>query len=165
MTGKEVSMRIEAGCEVGLEYVMKLEDGRVLDASPPDAPLKYVHGQGQIFRGLERALEGLAEGETREILLRPEEAFGERDPAGVDVVPRSAFPADVELDRGQELLLQGPDGDAIPFSVVDVRGDEVVVDLNHPLAGKTLRFEVTVREVRRTSDMEWIGESTAPAHP
>jgi FKBP-type peptidyl-prolyl cis-trans isomerase SlyD len=159
-------MRIESGCEVGLDYVMRLEDGRVLDASSPEAPFRYVHGQGQIFRGLERALEGLAEGDSREIVLRPEEAFGARDSAGIEVVPRRAFPDDVELDRGQELLLQGPDGETIPFSIVEVQGEEVVVDLNHPLAGKTLRFEVTVREVRPGSDdVDWIGESTAPAHP
>jgi FKBP-type peptidyl-prolyl cis-trans isomerase SlyD len=158
-------MRIEAGCEVGLEYVMRLEDGRVLDASSPEAPLRYVHGEGQIFRGLERALDGLEEGDHREIVLRADEAFGARDPAGIDVVPRSAFPDDVELDRGQELMLQGPDGETIPFSIVDVKGDEVIIDLNHPLAGKALRFDVTVREVRRASDVDWVGESTAPAHP
>jgi FKBP-type peptidyl-prolyl cis-trans isomerase SlyD len=158
-------MRIEAGCEVGLEYVMRLEDGRVLDASSPEAPLRYVHGDGQIFRGLERALDGLEEGDHREIVLRADEAFGARDPAGIDVVPRSAFPDDVELDRGQELMLQGPDGETIPFSIVDVKGDEVIIDLNHPLAGKALRFDVTVREVRRASDVDWVGESTAPAHP
>jgi FKBP-type peptidyl-prolyl cis-trans isomerase SlyD len=158
-------MRIEAGCEVGLEYVMRLEDGRVLDASSPEAPLRYVHGEGQIFRGLERALDGLEEGDYREIVLRADEAFGARDPAGIDVVPRSAFPDDVELDRGQELMLQGPDGETIPFSIVDVKGDEVIIDLNHPLAGKSLRFDVTVREVRPASDVDWVGESTAPAHP
>lgn len=158
-------MRIEAGCDVGLEYVMKLEDGRVLDASSPEAPLRYVHGEGQIFRGLERALEGLEEGDHREIVLRPEEAFGPRDPAGIDVVPRSAFPDDVELARGQELLLQAPDGDTIPFSILEVKGDEVIVDLNHPLAGKTLVFDVTVRHVSAPSDVDWVGESFAPAHP
>ena len=158
-------MRIEAGCDVRLYYFMMLEDGRVLDASSPNAPLRYMHGEGQIFHGLERALEGLEQGERREVVLRPDEAFGPRDPAGIDTVPRSAFPDDVELERGQELLLQAPDGDTIPFSIVDVRGDEVIIDLNHPLAGKTLRFELTVREVRRVSDVSWIGESTAPAHP
>ncbi|HET7754574.1 MAG TPA: peptidylprolyl isomerase [Anaeromyxobacteraceae bacterium] len=158
-------MRIEAGCQVGLDYVMRLDDGRILDASSPGAPLTYMHGEGQIFHGLERALEGLQVGDRREVVLRPEEAFGPRDPAGIDTVPRSAFPDDVELDRGQELMLQAPDGDMIPFSIVEVRDDDVIVDLNHPLAGKTLRFEVTVREVRRATDASWLGESPAPAHP
>lgn len=158
-------MRIAPGCEVGLDYVMRLEDGRVLDASSPHAPLRYVHGEGQIFRSLERALEGLEEGARRQIVLPPEEAFGEHDPAGIDTVPRRAFPEDVELERGQELMLQGPDGDVIPFSIVEVQGDQVVIDLNHPLAGKTLHFDVTVREVRPVGEVDWIGESTAPAHP
>jgi FKBP-type peptidyl-prolyl cis-trans isomerase SlyD len=158
-------MRIEAGCEVRLEYVLRLPDGTVLDASSREAPLRYVHGQGHIFRGLERALEGMREGEQRTVVLAPSDAFGDRDPAGVDVLPRSAFPGDVELAKGEELVLQGEDGDAVPFSIVDVQDDEVVVDLNHPLAGKTLHVEVTVREVRPAPDRAWIGESTAPAHP
>ena len=159
-------MRIEPGCVVGIEYVMKLDDGQVLDASSPDAPLTYVHGEGQLLPGLERALTGLERGDRREIVLSPHEAFGERDPAGVDTVPRAAFPDDVELTDGQELMLEGPEGDAIPFSVLGVDGEDVIVDLNHPLAGKTLRVTVVVRDVREGDHRHaWIGEVDAPAHP
>ena len=100
---------------MGLDYVLRLDDGQVVDASSPEAPLVYVHGEGQILPRLEHALEGLREGDRRELLLDPGEgvrARGRR--ARIEELPRAAFPADAELAPGQEVVLEGPDGETAP---------------------------------------------------
>jgi FKBP-type peptidyl-prolyl cis-trans isomerase SlyD len=147
-------MRIGPGSTVAFDYVLRLDDGAVLDASSPEAPLTIVFGEGQVLPGLERALAGLAPGDRREVVLAPGEAFGDLDPRAVEVVPRSAFPEDVELAPGRELVLEGPGGETVRFGVTAVEGDHVLVDLNHPLAGRTLRLEVTVREVRAADPLD-----------
>jgi FKBP-type peptidyl-prolyl cis-trans isomerase SlyD len=145
-------MRIREGCLVGLDYVLRLDDGQVVDASSPEAPLVYVHGEGQILARLEHALEGLREGDRRELLLDPGEGVGEGPQRAIEELPRAAFPASAELAPGQEVVLEGPDGEKLPLVVVAVDGNRVAVDLS--LAGRRLRLEVTVREVRAPPEAE-----------
>jgi len=147
-------MKIVNGSVVGIDYSLHLGDGQVVDASPPGNPLTYLHGEGQIVPGLESALEGLSVGEAKQVVVAPAEGYGEHDPRGVQEVPRGAFPPDFEPQVGMELTAEGEDGQAVPFSIREVRPDNVVIDLNHPLAGKTLHFDVTVREVRAATPEE-----------
>lgn len=141
-------MKVGKGSVVSVDYELHLGDGKVVDASAPGEPMAYIHGEGQIVPGLERALEGMATGEAKKVVVPPEDGYGPHDARGVQEVPRDAFPADVQPAVGMELMAQGPGGEAVPFVVRELKPASVVIDLNHPLAGKTLHFAVTVREIR-----------------
>ena len=147
-------MKVEKGSVVSVDYELHLGDGKLVDSSEPGAPLSYLHGEGQIVPGLESALEGLSAGDARRVVVAPAEGYGEHDARGVQEVPRDAFPSGVEPQVGMELVAQGPQGEAVPFVVREVKPETVVIDLNHPLAGKTLHFAVTVRDVRAATAEE-----------
>ena len=149
-------MRIEPNAHVTLDYTLRDEAGAVLDASdrPGGEPIVYVHGYGMLVPGLEAGLAGLAEGEEREILVVPEEGFGERDEALVMEVDLAGLPEQRGMVAGDELLLDGGDGEEVAMRVLEVRSDAVVVDANHPLAGLTLRYSVKARRVRQSTRAE-----------
>ena len=147
-------MKIASGSVVGIDYSLHLGDGEVVDSSEAGDPLTYLHGEGQIVPGLESALEGLEPGATRKVVVSPEQGYGARDARGVQEVPRSAFPKDFEPRPGLELTAEGEDGEPVPFVIREVKPESVVIDLNHPLAGATLHFDVTVREVRAATAEE-----------
>jgi len=144
-------MKIAKGHVVAIDYSLHLGDGKVVDASSPGDPLSYLHGEGQIVPGLEKALEGLAAGEAKQVVVSPEDGYGVSDPGAVQEVPRGAFPPELQPQIGMELVAQGPNGEPVPFVVKDVKLETVVIDMNHPLAGKTLHFDVTVKEIRAAS--------------
>jgi FKBP-type peptidyl-prolyl cis-trans isomerase SlyD len=139
---------------VALEYKLHLGDGEVIDESEPGQPLSYLHGGGQIVPGLEGALEGMGVGDAKKVVVSPAEGYGEHESAGLQEVPRSMFPPDAELRPGMRLAAQTDGGEVIPIGIREVKGETVLVDLNHPLAGKTLHFDVTVREVRAATEEE-----------
>jgi FKBP-type peptidyl-prolyl cis-trans isomerase SlyD len=147
-------MKIANGSVVSIDYKLHLGDGVVVDASGEGEPLTYLHGEGQIVPGLERELAGLAAGDSRKVVVPPADGYGDRNPQGLQRVERKAFPTGVELTVGMELSAVGPNGEVVPFVVHEVQADHVVVDLNHPLAGKTLHFDVTIREVRAATPEE-----------
>ena len=147
-------MRIEKGRVVDIDYSLHLGDGKVVDQSGPGEPLTYLHGEGEIVPGLESALEGAEVGERKQVVVPPGSGYGDRDPGGIQRVPRQAFPAGFQPEVGMELSAQGPEGDEVPFVIQNVEPDAVTIDLNHPLAGKTLHFDVTVREVREATPDE-----------
>jgi FKBP-type peptidyl-prolyl cis-trans isomerase SlyD len=147
-------MKVGKGSVVSLDYELHLGDGKVIDASSPGEPMSYIQGEGQIVPGLERALEGLSAGEAKQVVVPPEDGYGEHDARGVQEVPRNAFPQDVQLAAGMELMAQGNQGESVPFVIREVKLESVVIDLNHPLAGKTLHFNVTVRDVRAATEDE-----------
>jgi FKBP-type peptidyl-prolyl cis-trans isomerase SlyD len=147
-------MKIASGSVVGIDYSLHLGDGKVIDASSPGEPMTYLHGEGQIVPGLESALEGLSAGDNKQVVLAPGEGYGEHDPGGVQEVPRGAFPPGFDAQAGMELTAEGPNGEPVPFTIREVRPETILIDLNHPLAGKTLHFDVTVREVRSATPEE-----------
>ncbi len=147
-------MKVANGNVVGIDYSLHLGDGEVVDASSPGEPLTYLHGEGQIVPGLESALEGLDVGAQKQVVVAPADGYGEHDPRGLQEVPKKAFPPDFDPQPGMELTAEGPQGEPVPFVVREVKPDSVVIDLNHPLAGKTLHFDITVREVRAATDEE-----------
>jgi FKBP-type peptidyl-prolyl cis-trans isomerase SlyD len=151
---EEATMKVGKGSVVSVDYELHLGDGKVVDASAPGTPMAYIHGEGQIVPGLERALEGLESGEAKQVVVAPEDGYGEHDARGLQEVPRSAFPADMQPQPGMELVAQGPNGEAVPFVIREVKLESIVIDLNHPLAGKTLHFAVTVRDVRAATEEE-----------
>lgn len=151
---------VAAGKVVTLHYVLRDPSGNQLDSSGDDEPIQYLHGVGMIVPGLEEGLAGKRQGEKTEITVSPEDGYGERDPRGIQKVSRDTFPPDAPLEAGLEFEAEGPDGDPILATVVSIEGDSVTIDLNHPLAGMTLCFDVTIHEVR-----EATAEELAHGHP
>ena len=130
------------------------EAGELVDTVEPDEPVIYVHGYGELIPGLEERLAGAAVGEHRTISVPPEEAFGLRDPSALLEIDRHDFPAGRDVAVGDEIVAEGPDGIAAVHRVLEIGHDAIVVDLNHPLAGQTVRFEVDVCAIRPATDEE-----------
>ena len=158
-------MEIAKDRVVSIEYKLHLGDGNLIDESDPGDPLVYLHGYEEIVPGLEKALEGKKTGDSLKVQVSPEEGYGEIDPDGVEEVPRDEFPPDMELEEGGIVTATDEDGDDVEFLVKMLNEKTVVVDFNHPLGGKTLHFEVTVREVRAATAEELEhGHAHAPGH-
>ena len=133
---------IQSGSTVELEYTLKDGTGAIISSNTGQAPLRYVHGQHQIPPGLERALSGLHAGDRKAVTVAPEDGFGPIDPEAITEVPKESLPSDA-LVVGTALIAKGPQGER-PVRVKEVREKSVVLDLNHPLAGQTLHFDVQV---------------------
>ncbi len=132
---------------VSIDYTLTDEDGNIIDSSEGQAPLAYLHGAGNIIPGLESALEGRTVGDAFDVVVPAADAYGERDPELVQPVPRDRFPEDAQIEAGSQFQAETAAGPRT-ITVVEVKDDEVVVDANHPLAGKPLNFKVQVVEVR-----------------
>lgn len=146
-------MKIANDVVVSLAYQVKNEDGALVDESTKDAPLQYLHGHKNLIVGLENALEGREKGESFEVTVAPEDAYGEYHEAMVQRVPANVFQGVDQIEVGMRFLAdtdQGP----IPVEVTEVDGDEVVVDGNHMLAGQTLTFTVDVVDMREATEEE-----------
>ncbi len=147
-------MKIGPQKVVTMDYTLRLGSGEVVDSSEGRAPLSFIFGQGELITGLEKELEGLEEGIEKEIILAPEDGYGERDPEMVTVLPIERFPEDLELKAGIILYAKGPDGRALPFRVTQIKEGLVTIDFNHPLAGETLYFTVKIRRIREATEEE-----------
>jgi FKBP-type peptidyl-prolyl cis-trans isomerase SlyD len=141
---------------VTIDYTIRLDDGRIVETSVADggAPLLYLHGRSQIVPGVEKAIEGAEPGSVMEVDVVPEDAYGARDPAGVFMVPRAAFPPGETVGPGMAFSATRLDGKQMTFHVLEVREDTVVIDTNHPLAGRMLHISVAVRAVRDATEEE-----------
>lgn len=146
-------MQIQNGHVVEIEYTLRDDDNDVIDSSEGEAPLTYLHGVGQIVPGLERALVGKTIGDALKVSVPPEEGYGMWQADHVVVVPRSRLPASPDPEVGMELEASGPQGEFV-LRVIEIEGENVTLDGNHPLAGRTLHFEVTVRGVREATPEE-----------
>ncbi|HEY8944224.1 MAG TPA: peptidylprolyl isomerase [Polyangiaceae bacterium] len=145
-------MQIEARKVITIDYTLTDDSGEVLDSSEDDGPLSYLHGFGNIVPGLEAALEGKNPGDTLQVTVAPVDGYGERDEKLVQAIPRNRFPkGDIEV--GMRFSADSAAGPRM-LTVVAVDQKEVTVDGNHPLAGQTLSFDVTVREVREATEEE-----------
>jgi FKBP-type peptidyl-prolyl cis-trans isomerase SlyD len=146
-------MRVADKSAVTLSYALHLGDGVIVEKSEPEEPLSYLHGFGQIVPGLEKALEGLSAGESKRVVVPPEEGYGVRDETRIQVVPQAAFEGET-VAVGDEFTAIGPDGMPTPMKIVAVAGDRVTIDLNHPLAGATLHFSIDILGVREATEEE-----------
>jgi len=162
-------MRIEKGRVVRMHYTLRDESGMRIESSGGTDPLTYLHGFGHLIPGLERTLDGSQAGLRTSVTIRPQDAYGEKDPQAVIRAAREDFPDGLTLEPGVEVQAETPDG-PLTFTVVAVRGDEAVLDANHPLAGKTLTFDVEVLDVREATADELAhghvhGAGGAHGHP
>lgn len=139
---------------VAIDYTLSLESGQEIDKSQAGKPLGFITGTGQIIPGLEKALMGKAAGDKTKVIVEPEDAYGPVRDDLYQEIPRSQFPNDVEIKPGMAFEAQGPRGPFMitVFTVND--NDTVTVDLNHPMAGKQLHFDVNIVEVREPTAEE-----------
>ena len=135
------------GMVVSIDYTLTV-DGKVVDSSQGRSPLRYVHGRRQIIRGLERALEGLRVGDTKEVTVKPEDAYGAVNPTLVMEVTKASLPAGVPPKAGTVFRYADDKGRPIRATIKDVKENTVVLDGNHPLAGKTLTFTVKIADIQ-----------------
>jgi len=134
---------------VTIEYEVK--DGDVVvDSNVGGNPLHFMYGKGQIIPGLENGIQDMNIGDKADILVKPEDAYGELNPEAQQEVPKDQF-AGIELETGMTLYGQGEDGATAQVIVKEIGEENVIIDFNHPLAGKVLMFSVTVNNVRDAS--------------
>jgi len=134
----------KAGDTVQLHYKGTLDDGTVFDSSEGRDPLEFTVGSGQIIPGLDRAIPGMKVGDEKTVRIEPEDAYGPQNPAARQAVPRSNIPENVPLEIGLQLQAQTDNGQMMTVTVVEISENEVVLDANHPLAGKVLIFEIQI---------------------
>jgi FKBP-type peptidyl-prolyl cis-trans isomerase SlyD len=146
-------MRIASQKVATIDYTLSNEAGELIDSSEDVGPLTYLHGTGNIVPGLESALEGKEPGDRLQVTVAPGQAYGERREDLVQAVPRENFP-EGEIEVGMLFRGDTHSGESHFLRVVAVETTQVTVDANHPLAGKTLAFDVTVRSVRDATPEE-----------
>jgi len=142
-------MKIKPGSKVTLDYEGRFESGEVFDSSKHgdhSHPLIFNAGEGHVIKGFDDAVLGMSVGEEKEFKIKPSEAYGEFDEALLQEIPRQALPPEQEPQVGMALMMRTPQGD-IPVMISEVKKDSVVLNLNHPLAGKTLIFKIKILKV------------------
>lgn len=137
---------IQKGKKVSLEYTVYLEDGMQIDTNVGDTPLTFTIGKQQIFPALEQAILGMKQGEKKMVFLKADEAYGPIIPEAFKEVDLEAIPVPFRY-VGAVLGVQDPAGGVYPIRIHEVKEDKAVLDFNHPLAGKNLKFDVKVLEV------------------
>ena len=147
-------MRISEQKVVTMNYEVADDQGQLIDRSEEGGPLAYIHGNGQLIPGLETALEGRGKGDKVAVDVPPEQGYGERDEEGVQTVARNQFDDSVEIEVGMQFEAQDDDDEHQIVTVAAVDGENITLDTNHPLAGKSLRVEVEILDVRDASAEE-----------
>jgi peptidylprolyl isomerase len=152
--------KVETGHYVTVHYKGTLENGEVFDTSEGRHPMEFEMGAGQIITGFEKALIGMAVNEKKNFTLEPEEAYGVRDESLTHSFARSEVPAEMDIEVGQTVALSSPEGQQVPAQIVEADDQTVVVDLNHPLAGKKLTFDVEVVGISNSATQQQAGCGT-----
>ncbi|RLE46295.1 peptidylprolyl isomerase [Candidatus Woesearchaeota archaeon] len=141
-------MPVKKGDKIKVEYEGRLEDGTVFDSSKTHgAPLEFEVGGRKVIKGFDDGVIGMELNEEKEIRIEPKDAYGDRNPELIKKVPKDQLPKEHELKPGMMLLMGMPNGAQLPVTITEVGDKEVTLDLNHPLAGKTLIFKVKVVEI------------------
>lgn len=148
-----MSLMIGKNAVVGINYTLTNDQGEVMDTSEGRGPLMYLHGAGNLIPGLEKQLEGKTSGQSFKATIPPAEAYGESNPSMVQTLSRDMFRGVDNIEPGMGFTAEGPQGQQ-HIVVTAVEGDQVTVDANHPMAGKTLHFDVEIISVRDASEEE-----------
>ena len=146
--------KVQDGDKVLLHYTGTLNDGTVFDTSESGQPLSFTVGSGEVIQGFEEGVRGMEVGETRDISIAPDQAYGEYYEELVRVVPREAFPPNVTPAVGMGFELELPSGQTLPVRIIDIEGDEVTLDANHLLAGETLNFKIRLLSIDGSAEPE-----------
>ena len=144
----EPKLTVTKDAVVTVDYTLTLEDGEVVESTQGGMPLRFLAGNDEILPVLEDALMGLSVGDELNIVIDPEDGYGEYDEDAFEEVPLDSFPADEKLEPGMPIGVEDDSGEIFEATVSEVRPDTVVLDFNHPLAGETLHFKVKVIDTR-----------------
>ncbi len=144
---------VEDNVVVTMDYTLEV-DGEVVDTSQDSEPLQFIQGQGQLIPGLERELYGMGLGESKDVVVKASEGYGEEDPSAFADIPRTEFPPQIPLEPGVELQLTNQDGEQMQAYIESVGDEDVRLNFNHPLAGKELHFQVEVVDLRQATPDE-----------
>ena len=147
---KEKKVKVESGQTVSIHYVGTFEDGTEFDNSRErEEAMSHKVGSGFLLQGFEDALPGMAVGDVKKIKLEPEQAYGEINPEAFQTVPHHAFPPNFEFKVDGMVQGQNQEGQALTARIDSVKDSEVILDFNHPLAGKTLNFEIELLDIKK----------------
>lgn len=133
---------VESGDRIKVNYVGRFENGAIFDSSEGREPLEFTVGDEQVIAGFDRAVIGLKPGESRKVVVTPEDGYGEHVPGMVAEIERQQIPDHEKLVLGSMLEVSMEDGQSLEVQVVEISDETVVLDGNHPLAGKELHFEI-----------------------
>ncbi len=145
-SGKE-DKAVKDGSVVSLQYTLSGVDGKLIESNKGKEPLKFTQGQQQIIPGLEKGLAGMKVGESKRVTVKPDEGYGPVRKEAFQEFPKEKIPPE-GLKVGAVLTARGPQGQAVPVRVHEIKEKSVVVDMNHPMAGKTLVFDVKVLDIQ-----------------
>ncbi len=146
-------MQIKKNKVVSIDYTLKNDDGKILDTSEGREPLNFIHGNGHLIPGLEEALEGKTKDKKLSVSIPPEKGYGIRSEEMIQTVDRSNFDKEAQIETGMQFQAQMDNGVQL-LTVTKVEGNNVTLDGNHPLADKTLHFDVNVVDVREATKEE-----------
>lgn len=145
--------KVDDGHVVSIHYTLRV-DGEVVDSSQDSEPLMFIQGMGHIIPGLEHELYDMQIGESRQVSVAPKDGYGDVDAEAFMDVPRDSFPAEIPMEVGTQLELKDKSGQPAHARIDAVTDDNVRLNMNHPLAGKQLEFEVTIHALRAATDEE-----------
>jgi len=143
----EVDMTVSMGKEVSIEYALSFEDRKVFESNAGGEPLKFVYGLHQIIPGLENAVEGMKVGDSKDVTVKPEDAYGPIDKDAFVEIKKELIPEEA-LAVGAQLQSRDANGITVNLLVAEIKEETVVLDANHPLAGKTLYFDVKILDIK-----------------
>jgi peptidylprolyl isomerase len=155
----DMADEIKRGDTISVNYTGTFESGEVFDSSEGNSPLKFTVGAGQLIKGFDDAVVGMKRGDKKKVTIAPENAYGERRDDHVVDFPAANIPEDMEMTAGTVVQLSDESGRAFPAVVTEVTDDVVKMDVNHPLAGKTLIFDIEIAETGLESDIPGCGGS------
>ena len=136
-------MAVKKGDKVKVEYTGTFEDGTVFDSTEKHkAPLEFEAGAGMVIKGFDEAVMGMSNGQEKEFTVEPKNGYGDHNPAMLKRLSKDKVPEGNDLKEGMLIALQAPDGTQIPGRIAEVTDKEIALDLNHPLAGKKLKFKI-----------------------
>lgn len=153
MESSQTPTSVKDDVVVSLDYTLKVNN-EVVDTTEGIEPITFIQGKGGIIPGLEKAIYGMKVGDTRKVTVSPAEGFGDTDPDAVVEVAKDEFPAEIPQQVGIEITVKNEDDEDVDGVIVAVNSDSLTIDFNHPLAGKTLTFEVSVVELREATEEE-----------
>ncbi len=137
-------MTVKKNDKIKVHYIGTLDDGTIFDKSSNEQPLEFVVGNGQIIPGFEQAVLGMELNEEKKITIKAENAYGPKNEKLIGDFPRSSLPEDFTPKNGMVITLNDPEGRTIPATIVGIAEQNIIIDLNHPLAGKDLNFTITL---------------------
>ena len=148
-----MSETIQDNMVVTLDYTL-LVDEEIMESTDDGEPIEFIQGIGQIIPGLESALYEMKVGEKKTVVIEPEEGYGDYDPESLEIAKKEEFSEEIPLDVGTFLDLRDDEDNVLSAQIIEEDEDTVTLDFNHPLAGKTLTFEITVSGLRPADDEE-----------